>query len=265
MMVLKDKAGFVQWIYEVDGHLKEIFFRPDEILHLRVPCSGGFHYALPQWIGGQGMIELTAAATAYNAAFFRNRAIPDYAIITKQGMLSEAAKAKVQDFFRGEFAGAENAHRALYIPAGAGSEVEFKKLTEDRKEADFLKLLDAARERIITAHGVPPRMLGIMTAGQLGGGGEVAEQLKVFEVTSLRPKRRRMAEQWEITTGEMGLETLEFAPLDLEPEKPEAPAPPPAEPIAPAVPEKPKEPEAEGDGEDVMKTADLVAMLWKDA
>ncbi len=215
-MMQAKNGGYVQWVYEVDGDLKIIYFTEEEILHIREPCVAGLHYAQPTWIGGRGMVELVYAATEYNSSFFRNRAIPDYAVITKNGALSNPAKTSVKEFFQQNFQGPENAHRVVYIPAQADTEVDFKKLTEDRKDADFLKLLDAGRDRIITAHRVPPRLLGIVSAGQLGGGGEVEGQLHMFEQISAKPKRRRMAENLQSIVEEVGVrEELEFRAMPI--------------------------------------------------
>jgi len=260
-------GGFAQWAYEVDGDLVITYFTDDEVVWLHEPCAGGLHYALPTWIGAHGMIELVYASVQFNAAYFRNRAIPDYAIIVNNGMLTDAAKAKIKEFFQQEYMGLENAHRALYVPAQAGMEVKFEKLTEHQKDADFLKLMDASRDRIIMAHGVPPRMLGIMASGQLGGGGEVEGQLKVFESITLRPKRRRFSEQLAPLMKEIGMAPLELLPLDLDPDKPgsqlnpETPQPP-----APQAPDG-----MDGDGPDgppdeertrkSLSAADLAAML----
>lgn len=215
-MYVHSGGGFVQWVYEVDGSLVEVDFTEREVVHLRVPCTAGLHYSLPTWVSGTGMLELVHAAIEYNAAFFRNRSVPDYAIVTKGGQLGEKSKESVKAFFRDEFSGASNAHRAIYVPIGSGTEIDFKKLTEDRKDADFLAMMDACRERIVTAHGVPPRMLGIMSSGQLGGGSEAAVQAEIFELMTLAPRRRRLIEQIEDLSEEMGLAPPEFQPLRLE-------------------------------------------------
>ena len=208
--------GFAQWIYEVDGNLQIIYFPKDNIIHLKSPCPGGLHYSLPSWIGSHGMIELVKGATEFNAAFFQNSAIPDYAIISKNGKLPKTSKDSMKEYFQNEFRGLANQHRQLFIDANT-ADIEFKKLTTELKDADFLKLMDAGRERIITAHGVPPRMLGIMQAGQLGGGGEVAGQLAVFETITLKPKRRRLSEQLSPLLKEIGeTKPLTFEPLDIE-------------------------------------------------
>lgn len=189
------RGGFMQRVVKPDGNTKTITFTQKEILHLRVPCPMGKRYALPTWIGVEGMLELAHSAIKFNASFFNNNAMPEYAIIFKGAKPSEAQKQAVKEFFRSEYLGLDNQHRTLVLSTSEDSEITVEKLTADMKEADFLKLLDAARDRMPVAHGVPTRMLGIMSGGQLGGGGEVEGQLFIFEALTLKPKRRWLLNQ----------------------------------------------------------------------
>lgn len=222
------RAGFLQRETLPNGDTRKITFTPDEILHLRVPCPAGGRYALPEWIGVEGMLELARAAIAYNAKFFSNNAIPEHAVIFKGSTPTAAQKEAIAGFFRHEYKGFENSHRTLLLHIGEEGEVDFKRLTADVKDADFLKLIDAARDRIPIAHGVPPRMLGIVSAGALGGAGEVAGQLFTFELLTLRPKRRAVLDQLRPILAELGLrpgdtedgldpDQVAFRPVDLTP------------------------------------------------
>lgn len=222
------RDGFLQRVPLPNGDTRKFTFTPNEILHLRENCPAGGRYAQPTWIGAQGMLELAAAATAYNAKFFANNAIPEHAVIFKGPAPSKEQKDQIRDFFRNEYQGLDRSHRTLVIHVAEEGEVRFEKLTADVKDGDFLKLLDAARDRIPIAHGVPPRMLGIVSAGQLGGGGEVAGQMFTFDLLTLRPKRRRMLDQLRPLLTELGLrpgnpdtgladDQVAFQPLDMTP------------------------------------------------
>lgn len=227
------REGYLQRIGKPNGEARKVTFTAREIVHLREPCPLGRRYALPTWIGAEGMLELAFAATRYNASFFKNNAIPEYAITFKGVTPSDKQKRAIQSFFRNEHQGMDNAHRTLIMTSGEEGEVDIKRLTADVKDGDFLKLIDAARDRIPVAHGVPPRMLGIMSAGQLGGGGEVSGQLFIFEHLTLKPKRRRMLDQLRPVLRELGLkpgnpeealadDEIAFRPLDLTPPKDDA-------------------------------------------
>ena len=227
------RNGFLQRVTTPNGDTKRITFSATEIVHLRDLCPQGRHYAYPSWIGAEGMLELAHAATRYNAAFFKNNAIPEYAIVFKGPTPTADQKRAIRDFFNNEFKGMDAAHRTLILSTGEEHEVDIKRLTADVKDGDFLKLIDAARDRIPIAHGTPPRILGIMAAGQLGGGGEVAGQLFTFEHLTVKPKRRRMLDQLRPLLKELGLTPgsaedgliegqVAFRPLDLTPPKDDA-------------------------------------------
>jgi hypothetical protein len=227
------RKGYIQRIGRPNGEARKVHFTAREIVHLREPCPLGQRYALPTWIGAEGMLELAHAATRYNASFFKNNAIPEYAIIFKGVTPTAVQKRAIQNFFRNEHQGLDNAHRTLIMTSGEEGAVEIKRLTADVKDGDFLKLIDAARDRIPVAHGTPPRILGIMSAGQLGGGGEVSGQLFMFEHLTLKPKRRRMLDQLRPVLKEIGLKPgdpegalgdgeVAFRPLDLTPPKDDA-------------------------------------------
>jgi HK97 family phage portal protein len=209
---------YVQIVYLPDGKEKITHFLSEQILHLRPPCPYGGFYALPSWIGATGMLELVQAAVDWNKRFFINHAMPEYAIITKGSPLSESQKEVAKDFFQREYKGIDNAHRTLLLHlADTESSIEFKALTRENKDGDFLNLLDATKERIHIAHGVPPRMLGIISAGSLACGAELSAQLFSFEKLTLMPKRRRMCDQLRPIFKELNLGSIEFKGLDLTP------------------------------------------------
>ncbi|MBC7954055.1 MAG: phage portal protein [Rhodospirillaceae bacterium] len=213
-------AGFVQTTRDQYGMETRTFFAPDEIVHLKPPCPMGHFYALPDWISASGMIELANAATEWNATFFKNGAMPEYAMIVKGSTLTDPQKQAAREFFRREFRGLDNAHKTLFLSFdNKETEVDFERITAEMKDGDFLKMLDAARDRIHMAHGVPPRLLGIMHAGGLGGGGEITGQLKIFEDLRLSAIRRRTRDQMAPTYRALGLNPADIRhrPLDLTP------------------------------------------------
>ncbi|MBC7953137.1 MAG: phage portal protein [Rhodospirillaceae bacterium] len=212
------RAGFVQTVRDGIGNETRTLFGPEEIIQLRPPCPMGGFYALPDWIAAGNMIKLAQAATEWNAKFFENGAMPEYAMIVKGGQLSDTQKEAARGFFRREFRGLDNAHKTLLLSFDNNEvEVEFKRITAEMKDGDFLKMLDAAQSRVHLAHGVPPRLLGIMHAGQLGGGGEITGQFKMFEDLRLASVRRRTKDQITPLARRLKLapDALRFRPLDL--------------------------------------------------
>lgn len=65
-------------------------------------------------------------------------------------------------------------------------------LRHTKKYLSFEKLKNLNRDEIIAAHGVPPRMIGVMSAGTLGGGGELIGQLHSFNELTIIPKQEQI-------------------------------------------------------------------------
>jgi HK97 family phage portal protein len=214
-------TDFVQRIVQPNG--LEVFnhFEGTEVIHFRHPDSSGGYYSLPMWYGGSDMMELLNAATAWNKAFFEQNAMPTYAIVTKGKPLNDAEMEAVQNVFRNDYKGIDNAHKTLLLHVGdLDAGIEFKQLTSNVKDGDFLKLLDACTGRITIAHGVPPRLLGVQnTDSSLAGGPELTAQLFSFETLTLGPRRRKLRDQMRPLLKEVGIKAteIEFQGLDLTP------------------------------------------------
>ena len=187
-----------------------------EVIALRTPFLRDRRYGLPKWISAMRAIALDNNAIDHNAAFFANSAIPALAIIVEGGEFTPEVELAVKNFLTNEFKGVDNAHRTLYLPLpDLGVTVRFEKLGQETKDGSFHLLRMDNRDEIIGAHGVPPRLLGIMSAGSLGGGGEVGGQILVFDQVTLQPVREKVAKTLNRTViRELGLAEIAFKRID---------------------------------------------------
>lgn len=182
-----------------DGREKDFYFYdPDkppedkeagEVIVFQNYTQASRYYGLPDWRGVIPKIELDYYATLYNQKFFINSGVPDMAIVVEGGKFDEEVEKAVQQFFTDQFKGWANSHRTLYLPINDKDiTVRFEKLALDKeKEGSFKELQADCRDSIVSSHGVPPRLVGIISAGQLGGGGEANSQLKIFQETTINP------------------------------------------------------------------------------
>jgi len=164
-----------------------------EVLHIRQPNAYSRHYGLPDWLGAAGTIIMANNATAYNVNFFANNATPDWALIISGQKVSTALEQKIRDFIETNYKGIDNARKMLYLnlPKSENVNIEFKQLSNYwTKEGDFMRLLSTSRDTILSNHGVPPRLVGVVVSGHLGGGSEAHEQLKIFKFVTVNPRQR---------------------------------------------------------------------------
>ena len=183
-----------EWWQESNGFGRETFSPfgandgRNELLQFRQYTPLSSFYGLPTWIAALEALRLDQEKKAFYSAFFHNSAMPSMAVILEGAEFDEHAEARIKDALSSA-KGAENAHKTMILSVPfENANVRFEKLMLDLKDMPFDKLSQATREEILAAHAVPPRIVGIVTAGSLGGGGEADGQLKIFNETTIKPR-----------------------------------------------------------------------------
>lgn len=189
------------------------------ILHFQRTTNLNRHYGYPSWLGIIPEIELDRYTTLYNQKFFINSGVPDLVIIVEGGDLTEGAEEAITEYLSNNFKGVDNSQRTLVIPVdGSDVKVKFERIGMTmEKDGSFTKLRESCRDRIISGWGCPSRLVGVMSAGSLGGGGEVASQLKTFQETVNGPDQRYIASKLSPVFKAMGLpDFIGFNPIDTD-------------------------------------------------
>lgn len=187
-------------------------------IHFAEPSPLSRYYGAPSWEGCVEDIELSACAKQYNKKFFINSGVPDCAVIIENGDLTKKDKEQIQLFFQQNYKGIANAHKAIFIPVqGDGVAVRIEPIGVSMKDRDmsFKNLGESSRDAILSAHGVPPRLAGVVTSGQLGGGGEVAGQFKVFKELVVDPMQRTFENSLKPVFRLMGFGEVQFSDMDV--------------------------------------------------
>lgn len=222
-----DKSLFRQKVRE-----KEAFFYPygrkkkggsknyGEIIRIKYPSNRSTYYGTPNWLGAVGSILLDQYAVDWNYRFFENNAIPSFAVIVEGGEFSPEVEAKIKDFLKQNYKGLDNAHKTLLLPIkNKDVKVKFEEIMKRPREGEFTKLRDQLRNDIISAHGVPPRLVGVITSGSLGGGGEAQQQLRIFKEISINPRQTLFESVINRTLGKDLNFQIKFNEIDVTPEK----------------------------------------------
>jgi HK97 family phage portal protein len=106
--------------------------------------------------GAYEWIEAEINATDWNRAFFKNNAVPQFALQSKFPAQAANVTRKKEEW-KEEHKGVANAHNIGVIPAG----LEVVKLAGDMKDMDFGTLDERFQNKILSAFGVPRTRLGI--------------------------------------------------------------------------------------------------------
>jgi len=177
-------------LYQVNSEFKDI--RLDGY-HFKYHSPSGKYYGEPDYLTTLEQIDTNKKADKYNSTFFANGARPGFAINFENSAPSQGQIDAFKTFFGTNYKGYENAHKSIMFYTGKTKEGESPaKIHLDKldsvEDMSFEKLKSVNRDEIIASHGVPPRLVGIITAGQLGSGTELIDQLHAFNEIVIKPK-----------------------------------------------------------------------------
>jgi len=159
-----------------------------EIIAFRSSSSKSKWYGIPKWISAVPSIELGQMMDQYFFDFFNNRGVPEFIIIIKGGVISDAEWVKVENTIKANI-GSGNAFKSCALNfSNSNVEVQIEKLGVDSSREDFFPATsDSLAMRIVTAHQVPPLLAGILIPGKLGATNELPNALRAFQILVIGP------------------------------------------------------------------------------
>lgn len=189
----------------------------NEVVHLYQydPCND--YYGMPDWYAAIGTMALDRTIVEFNTRLFSNSLMANTAVIVEGGRLSAASREAIRTFLRDRAVGAANAGRVLLLEDERDRvKIRFERLSLDIKDVLIVEAQKQFRDTVIAAHGMPPRILGVLTPGQLGVSGEVEGQLRTFRETVLRPGQRMLEAALNAVFHELDPSTsIRFNELDI--------------------------------------------------
>jgi len=183
--------------------------------HLGYDSPRSRYYGEADYLATLEPIFVNRDIDMYNSAFFLNGAKPELAIIFNNADISDEQMEAFERFFAKRLRGAENAHKNLILSAppnenGKDASIEIKELSaNDDLSFKELKLLN--RDEIVDAHGVPPRLVGIVNGSAMGNGNETINQLHIMNELHIKPKQELIEEFFAEIVGV----PLTLKPLDV--------------------------------------------------
>lgn len=166
----------------------------NEIIHHYAYDPLDAFYGIAEWIPALADIVLDRNVIEYIINLFANQLMAKFTIIIEGGKLSDGARTKLQEYLSKNFHGLQNAGRTIILDSDdPGVKIRIEKLEVQFGDKEGFKggTRTVSRDNVIGAHGVPPRLLAISQAGQLGGGNENEGQLTVFKETVIDPDQKR--------------------------------------------------------------------------
>ncbi len=183
------------------------------IIHLKFYSPLSYFWGMPTWLSALESLRMEQNIKLFHTSFFKHNAVPSMAVIAEEVGFEENAARKLKAEFA-RIAGVENAHKIIIIDVPRGR-VRFEKLLTDQKDFSFENLYKATREEILAAHGVPPRLVGIVSPGHLGGGSEAEVQMKLFKEITVKSRQRYIESKLNPVVQMAGGSAFRFKPFDV--------------------------------------------------
>jgi len=150
-------------------------------------------YGEPDYLATILQIQTTQKADRYNSSFLDNGAKPGFAVVFENSEPTREQLDSFKEFFGKNYKGYDNTNKTIILSATGDMEkpakIRLEKLSAI-EDISFQKLKEVNRDEIIAAHGIPPRLVGVVTPGQLGSSNELISQLHSFNELELKPKKK---------------------------------------------------------------------------
>lgn len=191
----------------------------NEVLYIPKHHSNTIYYGYSDVIPALGAVVANVYIRDYILQFFEHNTVPRYAVIIKGAKIDDNFRNLIAEYFTTNVKG--HPHKTLILTLQGQSQkeitIDFQKLETDHKEADFLQTQKQNSERIMTAMGTSPAILGIAEHSELGSGKGLS-QAEIYKDRIVDPCQRHWAEKLNLLFRRgLGVKNaiLNFDPLDI--------------------------------------------------
>lgn len=158
-------------------------FKTDSVFHLIEPDINQELYGLPEYLSALNSACLNEAATLFRRKYYQNGAHAGYILYMTDAAQSTSDVDRMRQAMR-DTKGLGNFHNLfMYAPNGKPDGIKILPLSEVATKDDFFNIKNASRDDLLSAHRVPPQMMGIIP-NNTGGFGDVKRPLRCLSATS---------------------------------------------------------------------------------
>ncbi|WP_261644418.1 phage portal protein [Erwinia mallotivora] len=186
-------------------------FATGSVFHLIEPDINQELYGLPEYLSALNSAWLNEAATLFRRKYYQNGAHAGYILYMTDAAQSSSDVDRMRQAMRDTKGLGNFRNLFMYAPNGKPDGIKILPLSEVATKDDFFNIKKASRDDLLSAHRVPPQMMGIIPDNS-GGFGDAVKASQVFVRNELTPLQERMKEinDW------MGEEVIAFRGYSLE-------------------------------------------------
>lgn len=196
----------VFWFVE-NGVESDFRFAPGTVFQLQQPDVAQEIYGVPEWISGLQSGLLNESATLFRRRYYLNGAHAGFVFHLTDTLINQETVDQLVEKFKSAKGVGNFKNLFLYTPGGKKDGVQIHPIADVAAKDEFLNVKNLSRDDLLTAHRVPPHLMGIIPQNA-GGFGSVVEALDTFMRLEIVPIMGRMLamNEW------FGAEVLRFDP-----------------------------------------------------
>lgn len=188
-------------------------YKPGTIFHLIEPDIHQEIYGVPEYISALNSAWLNESATLFRRKYFENGQHAGYVMYITDPAQNPEDVNNIRQAVKSTRGRGNFRNLFMYAPNGKKDGIQIIPLSEVTAKDEFFNIKNVTRDDMLTAHRVPPQMMGIIP-NNTGGFGDVEKAARVFVTNELKPLQERFREfnHW------FGEEVITFKPYLLESE-----------------------------------------------
>jgi PBSX family phage portal protein len=175
----------------VQGWKEPHQFAAGSIFHLIEPDINQEIYGLPEYLSALNSAWLNEAATLFRRKYYQNGAHAGYILYMTDAAQSSSDIDSMRKAMRDTKGLGNFRNLFMYAPNGKKDGIQILPLSEVATKDDFFNIKKSSRDDLLSAHRVPPQMMGIIP-DNAGGFGDVEKAAQVFVRNELTPLQERM-------------------------------------------------------------------------
>lgn len=185
-------------------------FAPGSVFHLLEPDINQELYGMPEYLSALNSAWLNESATLFRRKYYQNGAHAGYIMYVTDAAQNSTDVESLRKAMRDSKGLGNFKNLFFYAPHGKPDGIKIVPLSEVATKDDFFNIKKVSAEDLMSAHRVPPQMMGIMPNNS-GGFGDVVKAAQVFVRNELMSLQERIKElnEW------IGYQIINFSDYTL--------------------------------------------------
>lgn len=155
-----------------------------EVFHLLEPDINQEIYGLPTYTAAIQAVLLNEAATLFRRKYYVNGSHAGFILYMTDAAQNQEDVDKLRKALRESKGPGNFRNLFMYAPNGKEKGLQIIPISEVTARDEFFNLKNVSRDDVLTAHRVPPQLIGVIPANA-GGFGDVEKAARVFAVNEL--------------------------------------------------------------------------------